>query len=105
MISISYTDTEVRLAYKHLTVKLKPLHGSSPAALEDTISQVFKVSAISHRVRDLAMLEYPKPTKVYVEREGSVLSIESECGETAEMSGSLLGLKALLEVAGVPCEG
>lgn len=104
MIAIKYTDTSVLLTVGSHTLKVKPVPGTSPAHLEDAISQVFKKAAISHKVRDFAVLQYPAATKIYLDREGSTVSLESECGTIVEMTGSLLGLKALLEAANVPCE-
>ena len=104
MIELGYTGTCVRLESEGVVIRVKAIPGSSQPALEDSISQVFKASAISHKVRGFTTLEYSRPTRLYVEKEGSALSIESECGTTAEMSGSLMELSKLLRVAGVPFE-
>ena len=105
MIKLKHTSVGVIVSAEGSTpILVKPTTASTPAGLEDAISQVFKVSAVSHKVRDFVTLEYPKPTKLYIEKEGSTLSIESECGTVAEMTGSLLGFQALLEAAGVPFE-
>lgn len=104
MIALKYTNTSVQLTVAHLILQVKPVPGTTPAHLEDAIAEVFKKAAISHKVRDFATVQYPKATKLYIERVGSTVSIESECGTTAEMTGSLIGLKAALEAANVPCE-
>ena len=104
MINIGYTATCIRLEIDGVVVRVRATPSSTHPALEDAISQVFEAAAVSHTVRGFKTLEYPKPTKLYVEKEGGTLTIESECGESAEMTGSLMEFSNLLKVAGVPYE-
>ena len=103
MIQINPTSTGVTLSFGGISVPLKS-RMVSPDRLEDDIRKVFEAAHIDHSVRDLAVLKYAKPSKLYLELDRALLTIATECDTSVEVQGSKVLLSKLLTAIGTPHE-
>ena len=104
MIHITTHGTVVRLVAGKVSVDVKGLNGKAAQHTEDEIRTVFRAAAISHRVRNFASEVYSAPTKIYLEQDRRILSLETECGVEVELDGSFVQVLHLLETALVPVD-
>ena len=103
MIQINPTIAGITLSFGGISVPIKS-RMSSPDRLEDDMRKVFEAAHIDHSVRDLAVLKYAQPTKLYLELDRALLTISTECDTDVEVQGSKVMLSKLLTAAGIPHE-
>ena len=102
MIHMTHKGTKLVLNAGNTSVEVAGMNSQPPALVEDALQLVFQAAHVSFKVRDYASVTYPKATKLYLSKDRRILTISSECGQEAEVDGSLIPFGKMLEEAGVP---
>lgn len=102
MTHITRELSTVLLKHSGIVVRLRGLDCSNVAYVEDSIRQIFQAAHVPHKVRDYVALDYPVSSKLYLGLDRGILTIEAECGESAEFLVAVTPFKKLLDAAGVP---